>query len=492
MGASPSVPYQLVAMLLSLALTLAASAAPQEKAPPGDTGLRLDEALIATMPEGFGLEGTPIQLPDGKQHEPVHAIQWSPDGRQVAYVGVAKGKTHPIVGERVFDAYDYISSPVFGATGEQHLFRVGNRVSKTKEKWWVLIEGEEFGKQDWIGEVSFGPGGDCFAYWTQPGAKIARDGAYDRGDQVFLVAERKGKQWKTRKGQKWEDASSLTRPQFFADDTLIATTVQDDGQWHLLLVDRTTRAKKKYERTFGRFWGAWTALAMNAEGTSWAVTSYLFEFDEENPRSRPTARWNLSWDEKSVGASYEASGCAVYSPSEHTIAYKVLREGKMAIVVGEDESVSPEYDFVHSPVFRPDGEALAYVASQGVEPVASARMLPHAERMLEGGEHFVVSHATHGEREVQRGETWEAARDLVWDPKGEKLAYAAKSSAGWTVVVDGRRTAYFDEVGPPRFSADGALCAFGARTGRELWWKVHSPVDVEGEGEGAGGESGEL
>jgi hypothetical protein len=39
-------------------------------------------------------------------------------------------------------------------------------------------------------------------------------------------------------------------------------------------------------------------------------------------------------------------------------------------------------------------------------------------------------------------------------------------------VCGDKRSETFDEIGEPHFAADGLRIAFGARKGRELWWKV--------------------
>jgi hypothetical protein len=40
------------------------------------------------------------------------------------------------------------------------------------------------------------------------------------------------------------------------------------------------------------------------------------------------------------------------------------------------------------------------------------------------------------------------------------------------VVVGDKESELFDEVWSPRFSPDGLNVVFGARVGRQLWWKV--------------------
>src|SRR5262245_29068894 len=182
---------------------------PQDSA----VGPRLEERLIARVPESLALEGKPVRSPDGVLVPVVHRVVWSPDGATVGYVGLEGKVPHPVIGDGVMKAYDYASGPEFSRDGAHAAFRVGKRTGKDKERWWVLLDGKETGAEDWIGGLAIAPDGKSYAAWTQPGAKLDSTGAYGQGPQVLVTP------WK--RGAKWEDADSLVDPRFAPDGSFV-------------------------------------------------------------------------------------------------------------------------------------------------------------------------------------------------------------------------------------------------------------------------------
>ncbi len=434
--------------------------------------LRIEEGLIATIPEGIGLEGRPVQAPDGSLWPIEYRIHWSPDGQQVAYIGVKEGLTYPVIGEQVFDAYHYISPPDFGATGEQVLFRVGNRDTPKTEEWWIMLNGKRLGKEDWIGEVGFSPDGKRFAYWTQPGAKIQGNGAYNQGNQILVVAEKKGKGWKEKNGKKWRNAMSLLEPVFSLDGKTVVSAAEKNGGWKIIL------AGSKSEKSVGEIEGPIHSFAVGPSGKHWAATVESMQGDMGgmDPMAPPMLMTSMKTlivtDDGTTGTAYDSASMPVFSPNGKLIAFKVLKGGRMGIAIGDDDEVEPEYDFIFSPVFGPKSKRIAYVVTEGAPMQDFWKMLPQGEVNLSGGTSFVIQHGVKGKRKVTRGADWDSVKFVTFSPDGKHLAYAAKSAEGWTIVLDEQPGEFFDAVGKPRFSEDGKQLGFGARLDRELWWKL--------------------
>jgi len=414
----------------------------------------LEERLLAEIPAGVEIEGTPLIGPDGNEWPNVHPIHWSPDGTQVAYVGITAGGTAPVIGEEVGEPWMFCGSPSFGATGEDVLFRIGRRTSKKSEEWWVLVNGEKIGHEDWIGTPTFSPDGNKIAWWSQPGAKIVSDGSYDRSGQKLIVAERQGKKWKIGKGKKkWQDAMSLGALTFSADSKVVATTAMDKGKWFVI----TSNGRKEIELTKGSPMVSGFALAPDGKSAAACV------FDSGGtPGGLPGAppgmagippgmKGKVVYGKKEYGKRYDQATEPVISPNGKLVAMVVIKGRKQGIAIN-DEKIDCEYEAVSPGVFRPDGKEIAYAAA------------------LEKNKTAIVTRATKGRRKSVRGPEFLEIKSLVWSADGERLAYIARSAEGWHVVGGDLKSEAYDEVGPPRFA--GESIAFGARTGRELWWKV--------------------
>lgn len=451
--------------LLALTCTLLLSAPPQ--------GLRTDEHLITSIPEDISLEGEPMVDPDGKSWPVVHEVVYGPFGSRVAYIGEREGKRHPVIGDEVMDAYHYTGVPTFDATGETVIIRVGNRTKKSSETWWVLVNGETIGKSDWIGAPAVSPDGTRIAYWTQPGAKIERGGAYNRSDQVLVVAQRKGKGWKFKKGAKWDDALSLEAPHFSADGSRVSTIAMDKGEWYVM---QLTKKEKKLSKGDPMI----SDLAVDASGKSLAFTTMGQDsggapgFGAPPGFAMPGMKNVIKWGKATLGAKFDNVVSPVVSSDGKHIAYKAMQAAKMGIVLDDDEKFSEAFDYVHTPIFSPKAKRIAYTVTEGGELDEFYRESAYGDTMIRGGESFVLSHALKGRRKPRRGAKWLEVRHTTFSPDGEQLAYAARSEEGWTIVLEEEPGPYFDDVGPPRFSSDGAHLAHGARSERELWWRVRA------------------
>lgn len=86
--------------------------------------------------------------------------------------------------------------------------------------------------------------------------------------------------------------------------------------------------------------------------------------------------------------------------------------------------------------------------------------------MIQDGRDFVVMDGQKYGGELSSNE------DLAFSPDGRRFAYVACDNGDWIVVCGDQRSERFDIVRDPVFRRHGKKVAFGARKGRELWWKV--------------------
>jgi WD40-like Beta Propeller Repeat len=439
--------------LLFAAGAMAEGLATQQGGPDSARSSDGGERLVVVVPDGIDLAGPPITDPDGKRVENVSEVVFRDDGGQVAYVGFKGGRSCPVIGATVFEAFDYLSTPFFG--GSHVFFRAGNRTTPTTEKWWIHVDGKKTAEEDWIGAIACNADGSQLAYWTQPGAKIERDGAYSRTNLVLVVGK--------LRGARWADGESLTPPVFGPDGSRVATAAMKGNKWFVLV------AGGKGEEPRGQGHGAISGVAWRPDGKEIACAAVISDPKGTRPAASGVSPLGMKFvivsGKEVFGSKADAAGSPVFSPDGKRIAFKVLRGTKLGIAVSNAEKVEPQYDFVGRPVFNPAGTEIAYAANTGGRCDPTTAVLEGDDASVEGGQWFVV-------RGTGKSEVFEEVRKPVYSPDGARLAYAARIAGKWHVVVDKSRSPPFDAVDRPRFTPDGKRVCFGARLGRELWWKV--------------------
>jgi len=416
----------------------------------------LEERRMGFLAEGLQLEEEATPLGDGRLYVPVNPVLWSPDGGRFAYQGVQAGERWPAIGEKTLGSYDYVSGPTFSENGALVVFRVGQRAGKGRESWTLLLNGESVGKEDWIGEVGVSPDGNRIAFWKQPGARVEKDGAYNQGRQVLVVGTFERDKWSFRDGDKWEDASSLRPPLFSRDGGVVATLAAKGGQWGVLL---SGGKKERLEPKGGVPVIAFHALREDGEEVAYTA--------QEAPGPNEPAR--IVAGKKRYGDSYERVDRPVYAPGGAHLAYAFRRGGQWGLAL-DDEPGQETWLHVYEPVFTGDGAQMAFVTHTGGSAESKTRYLFPGE--FEGGTDTLRTRAVRPGATTEAVATHEVIRDPVFSPDGARLAFRAHDAEGWRIVVGDTRSDAYDEVGPPRFSRDGKHVAFGARTKREVWWRV--------------------
>ena len=158
-----------------------------------------------------------------------------------------------------------------------------------------------------------------------------------------------------------------------------------------------------------------------------------------------------------AGTSYAGFGTKpVFSADSRHVAYLAMNAQKLWFVVADGIESREKYSTVqgHAGVFPNlqwslDGRELAYISS--VDANGALKQVVVADHV--------------------EGRKYDEIAGLAMDPKGERVAYAARTGNQWAVVVDGKEGPRHDGVlaTSPVFSPDGRHVAYGAQEGRRFF-----------------------
>ena len=172
--------------------------------------------------------------------------------------------------------------------------------------------------------------------------------------------------------------------------------------------------------------------------------------------AKTSGQWFVRMGDRSAGP-YEEAGEPICSPRSGKIAYAARMDGKWYVIQGEAKSGG--HDFIPGDfiVFDGKGEGVAWVG-------------------WEGANRFVVHRG-------QRGESFSTAGRPAVSADGSVAAYRAqeKEDSRWVLVVGSRKSRRFDWVGEPQFVGSGNQVVCGASEGHQ-WFVLHADRELKVEG----------
>ena len=235
--------------------------------------------------------------------------------------------------------------------------------------------------------------------------------------------------------------------------------------------------------------GCGAAFVVNADATRVATVC------EEVGKKRVVDFTFNSPQTTTAGASYNSISNLSYSRQSNTFSYVAERGGASYLVLNGKEEKLPKGTVVADPVIRPHAQEAGIIISsmEGVylhqvfktsdQDEARYDMVDSLAYSNDGKLHAYAAFKNESWRIVvngKEGPAFDRAIGPVFSPDDKYLVYRARQDGKrFLVVADTsvgtiRQHQAYDMVYPPVFTADGTSVAYGAKLGRELWWKVEN------------------
>jgi len=501
--------------LLTLGTSAIAELRREEKAATGEFGIRLrrvlqslvltepsEEKRIVTLDEvkpwdpiTFSITGLAayegkndraerviLQGRPGEDFDAVSKIGFTPDGKTLVYVAEREKKTYVVIGSRTFGPYDSVGSDgiiawypiVFASNGTHVAFR-----ASIDHKEFMVLDGKSQEPFECVDHPVFSPDGAHFAYAAN------RGGAYT--NSVYRVS---GGKWciviDGKKGEEFESVATLTdvglpslSPTFSPDGSRTAYVARE-GHKFFLVVDG--RHEKPFDFVFRptfspdslhvefvasegdqlvsirdgkRLTDGGSPLAgvvYSSDGAHWATTT------SDGKDRESLVRDGIK------GPEFSFAFAPCFSADGKKLAY-LAHEGDRALVVVDDVR-GPSFDRAWAPTFGADGRDAIYVATQSKKQFVmrgSAKGEEFDEILILEGASLPPLKMIPGSSTV----VYRARNGGTYEPDAREYR-----NGDWFVVVGDRKVGPFDRVWEPQVLSGNRKVGFGARKGRELWWKV--------------------
>ena len=185
------------------------------------------------------------------------------------------------------------------------------------------------------------------------------------------------------------------------------------------------------------------------------------------------------------GEEFDRVGPPVLSRDGKRAAYRA-QEGVVSFAV-VDGRRGPEFRYMTDPAISADGRTVAYGAKDGGWRLFIGGFqigIPHQPSGLfrpDGGwlmGYWHLESPGNGASRVrvvvrgQPGEAFSMVGIPAVSPDQERVTYAADDGPRQFIVIDDRKVEVTGRESDPVFSPDGRKVGYGARIGREIWWKV--------------------
>ncbi|MFO7446889.1 MAG: hypothetical protein R6W90_11015 [Ignavibacteriaceae bacterium] len=454
----------------------------------------------------------------GPEYDDVGPPQFSPDGSMLAYKAKADSMWFMVTGDIISEKYDDIDYPLFSPDGKKISY-----AAKEGNKWFVVIDNIKSEKYDKVEALSFSPDSKRFAYRgnleDEKKSLIIIDGKpgdkYEWVTEPRFSSDSKRVVYSAREEEKWlmvidekksEKYDAVGIPVFSPDGKRLAYGARE-GDSSVVVID--DKKSEKYDGVWNPHYSpnSKRVAYFAKEDNKWFVVVDNKRSEGYNDDSDP-ASFILS--RMRPGMPNIPIGVPIFSPDSKRLGYWAKEGNKRHMVI--DGKKSEGYDDISIPNFSPDGKRVAY----GVKEGDKWFMIVNEEKYS----------ALYGiiPKEIPIDKySIKVTREnvIVFSTSMDKTAYICLTDKGYCVAVNDKISEEYDLIGGAvvnnglgivfrihpsegsltldgldhlgtsllsfgseysgtpylHVSSDGKKLAFGARKGRELWWKV---IDIEG------------
>jgi len=366
-------------------------------------------------------------LPEGAEFI-FYVRGFSPDGRTVAFGAKIAGRETVFVGDKKGEDFDKVWHLSWSPNGGLLTYR-----AERGDRDYAVIGGKVSEPFETVDDPDPSPDGKTFAY----AAKL-------NGRRFIVHGDKRGPEYGYAGYPTFSlDGSSVA---YKARDGRRAFVVHQDkeGTAYDDLLDRPLVFSPDGRLCYGaKRAGKYFYVMGGVEGEAFDTVGNLV-FSPDGKSYAYAAQVGKQWclfKDGVRGPLFDSVWYLKYSPDGKTVAYEV-READLTFVMVGDKKDGPFGD-LFGITFSPDSKSVAYTGNIG-------DLIVDGQTRLKGDEIWIKT----------------------FSPDCTTVACAVKTGKKWRMIIGDRKGPECDDIYTGTFSADGLRFAYGARIGREFWWKV--------------------